>query len=178
MNLKAEQQSLYELLHEDTRCFVRMCDDDRALWVSDLPRRIGNDFETSERLQKAGFSVCYDAKNGLWYIDWTSETWQRFLAASPDFMPAFPSESEYHEIYALCRLWLLHPAPFDENQLPILRRIVKLTAQPKVKMVRAARSLYEEASVQLRLGESVCSTGGRVLAFWLCEQMTGKETRV
>jgi len=176
MNLKAEQQRLYKLMPEETRCFVRMCDDDRALWVSDLPRRHGHDGETADRLQKAGFSVCYDEKDGLWYIDWTSETWQRILAVLPDSLPAFPAESKYHEIYALCRLWLLHPTPFDENQLPILRRIVKLIAQPKSKMVRAARSLYEEASAQIRLGENVCSAAGRVLAIWLSDHMTGKET--
>lgn len=176
MNLKAEQQRLYKLLPEETRCFVRMCDDDRALWVSDLPRRHGHDGETADRLQKAGFSVCHDEKDGLWYIDWTSETWQRILAVLPDSLPVFPAESEYHEIYALCRLWLLHPAPFSETPLPVLRRVVKLTAQPKFKMVRAARPLYEEASVQLRLGEKNCSAAGRVLAFWLSEHTNGKET--
>lgn len=176
MNLKAEQQRLYELMPEDTRCFVRMCDDDRALWVSDLPRRRGHDAEVAECLQKAGYSVCYDEQTGLWYIDWTSETWQRILAVLPNSLPAFPAESEYHETYALCRLWLLHPAPFSETPLPILRRVVKLTAQPKIKMVRAAQSLYEEASVQLRLGKIVCSAAGRVLACWLSNHMTGKET--
>ena len=73
MNLKSEQRRLYALLPQNARCFVRVCDDDSALWVSDLPRKREDCAEMLAKLQTEGFAVRLDEKARLWYIDWTKE---------------------------------------------------------------------------------------------------------
>lgn len=175
MNLKAEQRRLYALMPAEARCFVRVCDDDCALWVSDLPRKVSDCNVLAQRLRKEGFAVWVNESVRLWYIDWTAECWQSQLAELPQEIPALPLQDEYHEAYALCRLWMLHAAPVETEHLPALRRVTKLTSDHKSKMLRAVRSLHEETATRLRKGKTIPHAAGRVLAAWLYEHAYGKE---
>ena len=175
MNLKSEQRRLYDLLPVEARCFVRICDNDSALWVSDLPRK----YEASEKLlpvlNEAGFSVWQDEQSRLWYLDWTQERWIELLKTLPQSMPALPEREEYHEAYALCRLLIAHPAVLQKSHMPMLRRFIKLTAEKPAKLLQAVRGLYEENAVCLRNGTGVSYSAGCVLAAWLGEQMNDRE---
>lgn len=175
MNLKAEQRRLYDLLQQEARCFARVCDDGGALWVSDLPRKKNDCEAMADKLCAAGFAVRLDAQAKLWYVDWTWERWQEMLADVPDACPALPEADAWHEAYALCRLWLTHPAPFMQEHLPAVRRVLKLTAEPPREMLHAIRSMHEEAAVQLRAGKSIAHAAGRILAAWLNKHVYGKE---
>ena len=176
MQLKSEQRRLYELLPPDARCFVRVCDDDGALWVSDLPRKYENHPSLIPGLADEGFSVRLDEKSRLWYVDWTQERWLKTLETLPLEMPLFPQKSELHEIYALCRLLLAHPAPLDDTQLPMLRRTAKWTVQQPGALSGSVQAAYEEAALRLREGKPVAHAAGRILAGWLYEQgKHGKE---
>ena len=177
MKLKSEQTRLYESLPQDVRCFVRVCDDDSALWVSDLPRKQSSCYEMTGRLHEEGFRMWLDEKSKLCYMDWTMERWQEEISSLPQGCPRFPAQEEYHEAFALCRLWLMHPSELEEAHLPMLRRVVKLTAEPPVKLLRAVRGLHEAAAAQLREGKTVSYAAGRVLAAWIHEHAYGKETQ-
>ena len=169
MNLNAEQQKLYALMPADVRCFVRVCDRDDALWVSDLPRRLADCSEAEKRLKREGFAVRLDADSRLWYVDWSRERWQQMLEGLSNEMPSLPSQEAYHEVYALCRLYLLHPSGLEAEHLPAVRRAIKLTAAQQGQGLRAVRSLHEEAARQLREGKNIAHAAGLVLAAWLNE---------
>ena len=177
MNLKSEQQRLYSLMPKETRCFVRMCDQDTALWVSDLPRRRDDCTQTAKMLAAEGFKVWLDEKSRLWYVDWTEERWQELLAELPNNFPLLPSDETYHEVYALCRLWLLHPSAWEDEHLPALRKTLKWTAAQPGQMLRGVRFLHEEAALQLREGKTIAHAAGRILAAWLNEMENEKETK-
>ncbi len=177
MKLKAEQQRLYALMPQESRCFVRVCDHDTALWVSDLPRRQADCTKTEKRLRQAGFTVRLDEESCLWYVDWTEEQWRAVLSGLPGELPALPDDEAYHEIYALCRLYLLHPSGLEAEHLPVLRKTIKITAMQPGKRLGAVRSLHEEAASRLREGKSIACAAGLVLAAWLREIENGKETK-
>ena len=177
MILKSEQQRLYALLPEGSRCFVRVYDQESALWVSDLPRRIADCAETQKRLNEEGFSVRLDEKSRLWYIDWTEEHWQALLAGLPRELPALPADEAYHEAYALCRLCLLHPSEWEVGHLSVLRKTLKLIESQPGQRQKAVRSLQEETAVRLREGKTIAHAAGRILAAWLNALETGKETK-
>ena len=115
MNLKAEQRRLYALMPNDVHCFVRVCDDDGALWVSDLPRRQSDCSEMAAKLHAEGFRMRLDEDARLGYLDWTMEDWQEKISQFPQKTPDIPAQAEYHEAFALCRLWLMHPSELEED---------------------------------------------------------------
>jgi len=177
MNLKAEQQRLFALMPAEAHCFVRVCDHDAALWVSDLPRRLADCSAVEKQLKQEGFTAFLDAEAMLWYLDWTQEYWQKKLDELPQELPSLPVKEERHEIYALCRLYLLHPSALENEHLPALRKATKLTAAQPGQRLRAVRSLHEEAAWRLREGKSIAYAAGLVLAAWLSENENGKETQ-
>ena len=150
MVLKSEQRRLYALLPQEARCFVRVCDDDSALWVSDLPRKYEAIEDVADKLLNAGFEVQLDDNSRLWYIDWAWEAWIGVAGAQSCEMPQFPEHDAWHGTYALCRFLLSHPAEMEEGHLPFLRRVLKSMEQPQNKMQHSIRKLHEEAAVQLR----------------------------
>ena len=170
MNLKAEQKRLYESMPKDTRCFVRICDTDQALWVSDLPRRMPDAAQLSEKLSAQGFVCHLDENTRLWYIDWTAQRWEEMLSACPGSLPEFPLEECYHAAYALCRLWITHPSDLAPAAMPAVRRMLKLVQQPEEELLKSIASLHEEAAVQLRTGQPVAHAAGWILAQWLNER--------
>lgn len=163
MNLKHEQRRLFALLPMETHCFVKLCDDDRALWVSDLPRRA----DRLPELQPAGFQCEVDERSRLWYIDWTEERRRKVLDALPTEIPAFPAQEAYHEAYALCRWWLIHPGEWNAENAPVIRRVLKLTAQKEERMLTAVPALMQAAAQQWRVNRSSAYPAGQVLCEWL-----------
>ena len=164
MNPRAEQQRLFDLLSQQGQCFVRLCGDDSALWVSDLPRRANCD-GLVEKLRNEGFEV--RIADGLLYADWTEKNRQKYLSALPTELPALPLRPELHEAYALCRLLLLHPSEEKNRHMPMLRQMVKLTLRQPSDLFRAVRRMHEETAVSIRNGHAAASDAGRVLADWL-----------
>ena len=170
MKLKSEQKRLYESLPQDARCFVRVCDTDDALWISDLPRRMANVQQWENMLCNQGFACRLDTQTRLWYVDWTEERWEQMLVSYPDTLPEFPAEEKYHAAYALCRLWLLHPSARTPENLPMVRRMLKLTAEPEGKLLAAIAPLHAQAARCLRDGIPMAYDAGRILAGWLNER--------
>jgi len=172
MKLKTEQQRLYEILMAEKQCFVRVCEDDGALWVSDLPRKT-DCVDVIEKLRVEGFDG--RVADTLLYVDWTEEQWRKFTAALPESSPALPLPQEVHEAYALCRLLIHHPSERTQAHMPMLRRVVKLTQKKTPCLLKAVRSLYEEAAVQIRNHQTVACDAGRVLAKWIQEYVCERE---
>lgn len=170
MNLKAEQARLYELLSKENRCFVRVCDSNDALWVSDLPRKTDDLSGLESLLEQNGFTCRIDHDARLLYADWTQNRWKAMLSSFPPTLPAFMQNDRYHAAYALCRLWLSHPSDLSSDTLPAVRRMLKLTQQPEEKMLKSISSLHEEAAVQLRTGKPTAYAAGCILAKWLNER--------
>lgn len=166
MKAKAEQQRLYELLPEGS--FLRICRDDRAMWVSNWPVKTNDIPAIMTRLNEDGFVANVDG--GLCYLDWPEEAWQQLLAEQSGKLPPFPSLEKYHHAYALCRFWLLHPQPFAEEMLPMLRRVIKLAQGPEEQMLAAVKTLYEQAAQNWRETGFCAHAAGFVLAAWLKER--------
>lgn len=160
--LKREQDRLFQAL---PKCFVRICRSDDALWVCDLPRRMQNVQEEEEKLRRLGF-VC-TLEDGLWKIDWTEERRNALMEAYPERLPDFPLDERYHPAYALCRLWLLHPGKQTDENLPLLRRVLKLACDKEETMLKAIPSLHETAAEHLRRAIPCAHDAGRVLCQWL-----------
>jgi len=170
MNLKAEQQRLYELLSKEKRCFVRICDTDDAMWVSDLPRKTDDLSDAQSALWQNGFVCRFDKDTRLLYADWSENRWAEMLSNFPHTPPRFPQSDRYHAAYALCRLWLSHPSAFTPDTLPAVRRLIKLMQQPEEKILKSLLPLHEEAAVQLRMGLPAAHAAGWILAKWLNER--------
>ena len=84
IDLAAAQRAVYEALREatDASCFVRLCMDHGALWVSDLPRRTDRLAPALAALETLGVKNEPDPETGLWRLDWTAESWRERLDLS------------------------------------------------------------------------------------------------
>lgn len=170
MRLKSEQQRLYLAIAQEVRCFVHICAEDEALWVSDLPRRTEQYGEIVKSLEALGFSCRIDVEKQLCYVDWTQEKWQELFKAEPAHIPPLPRAQRYHEAYALCRLWLLHPAEQTRENLAPVRRLLKRMEEPEQRLLDEIGFFYREAAVRLREGKPAAYDAGRLLAGWLMER--------
>lgn len=170
MKLKAEQQRLYELLSKEARCFVRICETDEAMWISDLPRKTDSVEGAQKLLCENGFVCTPDDEARLLYLDWTLESWEEILSEMAAPLPALPANDRYHAAYALCRLWYAHPSPVTTETLPAVRRMLKLTLQPEGKLLRGLTALHEEAAAGLRNAQPIAHAAGGILADWLNER--------
>lgn len=169
IDLAAAQRAVYEAFREATGapCFVRLCTDHGALWVSDLPRRTERLTPATAALDALGISCRTDPATSLWRLDWTAEGWRERLDRLPDRTPALPRDEALHPAYALCRLLLLHPAPVERQPLEQVREIVKLAAGAPGPLLAAVPMLTGEAARRLRMGLPLAEGGGRVLADWI-----------
>ena len=179
MDLKSEQKRLFALLNAHARCFVRVCDDDRALWVSDLPRKSQDTLYRADELLAEGFCVWQDEAQRLLYVDLSQEQWQEMLETLPCELPALPKDETLHTAYALCRLWMLHSAQRVDEHMPMLRAAAKLVCESPSKITeRKLRALHEESAVRLRNGQTLPCEAGRLLAAWLNKYDSEKEMRI
>ena len=177
IDLAAAQKELYQELCQKGggKCFVRICSDDGALWISDVPR-LGIDLPAlRERLERRGLAVLPDASRALCRLDWTAEAWRSRLEGLPAQPPPLPANEELHPAYALCRLLLMHPAPLERQPMEMVRRVLKLTAQDGA-LKRAIPALHGLCAQRLRRGEALPSAAGGILAAWLAGQERKGET--
>lgn len=169
IDLAAVQRAVYEALREATgaSCFVRLCMDHGALWVSDLPRRTDRLAPALEALEALGIKNEPDPETGLWRLDWTAESWRERLDRLPDRPPALPRDEALHPAFALCRLLLLHPAPVERQPMAQVREVAKLAAGAPGPLLAAVPALAGEAARRLRMGMPLAEGAGRVLADWI-----------
>lgn len=169
IDLAAVQRAVYEALREATgaSCFVRLCMDHGALWVSDLPRRTDRLAPALEALEALGIKNEPDPETGLWRLDWTAESWRERLDRLPDRPSALPRDEALHPAYALCRLLLLHPAPVERQPMAQVREVAKLAAGAPGPLLAAVPALAGEAARRLRMGMPLAEGAGRVLADWI-----------
>lgn len=166
MKAKAEQQRLYGLLPQGA--FLRICRDDRAMWISNWPAKTADVQEILFRLNEMGFAAEVDG--GLCRMDWSEEAWQQLLKTFDATLPPLPVKEKYHQAYALCRFWLLHPQPFAEEVLPVLRKVIKLAEGPEEQLLAAVKPLHEQAAMNWRETGFCAHAAGLVLAAWLKER--------
>ena len=169
IDLAAAQRAVYEALRSaaDAPCFVRLCLDHGALWVSDLPRRTGRLVSAMAALDALGVRYETDSATGLWRLDWTAEGWRERLDQLPDRPPALPYNEALHPAYALCRLLLFHPAPVERQPMAQVREMAKLAAGAPGPLLAAVPALTGEAARCLRMGLPLAEGAGRVLADWI-----------
>lgn len=168
MHLPAEQRRLHDLM--PARCFVRVCRTDDALWVSDLPRRFSQWRDTVRTLETAGFRCRLRREDGLLSVDLSEGAWLCAVQSLPDSLPVLPAREALHPVYALCRVWMLHPCAWADEPLPVLRRVTKLTSGSEDALLRAVPKLHQEAAQSLREGGPCAYGAGRWLACWLAEK--------
>ncbi len=179
MDLKSEQKKLFALLNTYARCFVRVCDDDRALWVSDLPRKSQETLYRADELLAEGFCAWEDEAQRLLYVDLSLNKWQELIDSLPCKLPALPKDETLHTAYALCRLWMLHPTQRADEHMPMLRTAAKLVCEaPSKTAERKLRTLYEESAVRLRNSQTLPCDAGRLLAAWINNYDSEKEMRI
>lgn len=169
IDLAGAQRAIYETIRgaAGAPCFVRLCMDHGALWVSDLPRRTDRLAPALSALVALGIRCDTDPATGLWRLDWTAEGWRERLERLPDCLPALPRDEALHPAYALCRLLLLHPAPVERQPMAQVREVVKLAAGAPGPLLAAVPALTGEAARCLRMGLPLAEGAGRVLADWI-----------
>ena len=169
IDLAGAQRAIYEAIRGAAcaPCFVRLCMDHDALWVSDLPRRTERLNPALSALESLGLRCETDPATGLWRLDWTAEGWRERLERLPDCLPALPRDEALHPAYALCRLLMMHPAPVERQPLEQVREIVKLAAGTPGPLLAAVPVLTGEAARRLRMGMPLAEGAGRVLADWI-----------
>lgn len=169
IDLAGAQRAIYETIRgaAGAPCFVRLCMDHGALWVSDLPRRTDRLAPALSALVALGIRCDTDPATGLWRLDWTAEGWRERLERLPDCLPALPRDEALHPAYALCRLLLLHPAPVERQPMAQVREMAKLAAGAPGPLLAAVPALTGEAARCLRMGLPLAEGAGRVLADWI-----------
>lgn len=169
IDLAGAQRAIYETIRgaAGAPCFVRLCMDHGALWVSDLPRRTDRLAPALSALVALGIRCDTDPTTGLWRLDWTAEGWRERLERLPDCLPALPRDEALHPAYALCRLLLLHPAPVERQPMAQVREMAKLAAGAPGPLLAAVPALTGEAARCLRMGLPLAEGAGRVLADWI-----------
>lgn len=167
---KAAQSAVYQALqaHAKRPCFLRLCDQPCALWVTDFPR--GNADAAPARAALEALDCTCTESRGLWYIDWKRERWRQELEQLPDTLPPFPAEEALHPAYALCRLWLAHPFEWNDQPMEAIRRIWQLPQKPRSVVLKALPALHMESAMRLRKHQPLPFYGARILAQWLMEQ--------
>lgn len=169
IDLAGAQRAIYETIRgaAGAPCFVRLCMDHGALWVSDLPRRTDRLAPALSALVALGIRCDTDPTTGLWRLDWTVEGWRERLDRLPDRPPALPRDEALHPAYALCRLLLLHPAPVERQPMAQVREMAKLAAGAPGPLLAAVPALTGEAARCLRMGLPLAEGAGRVLLDWI-----------
>lgn len=169
IDLAGAQRAIYETIRgaAGAPCFVRLCMDHSALWVSDLPRRTERLTPAAAALDALGISCRTDPATSLWRLDWTAEGWRERLDQLPDRPPALPYNEALHPAYALCRLLLFHPAPVERQPMAQVREVAKLAVGAPGALLVAVPALAGEAARCLRMGTPLAEGAGRVLADWI-----------
>lgn len=161
----------YKALRSFGPCFLRACATSDALWVTDLGRRMPDAALAAEALEPLGIVVNPDEKTRLWKLDWTAARYQTLGDQLPRDLPPFPGDPALEEVYALCRLLLLHPAPFPEQPLEPVREILKL--ERAAAALPVIRRVHGDCAAALRRGEPLPFLAGGLLCRWLNQMERG-----
>lgn len=164
------QQKLWQLLteHSAIQPMLRISREDDCLWVCDLPRRM--DAEACEnirqRAENAGFVIHLQEATRLWQID--------LCPSDPLFGDApalpLPEDEPRHTAYGLYRLLKAHPSQPDQQPLPLLRAILKLTLKPHQESQTAIFSLTSQCAALLNRKQPLPSAACNALAQWICQE--------
>ena len=170
--LKNLQTQLHDLcaLYSPKPFFLRRSLTHDCLWVSDLSRRV--DARHLKLLAKAlenqGFFIFFTEETQLLGIDLSREGYAALLQNFPILPPLLPANEFLHPAYALCRLLLSHPVPFEQQPLAPLREILKAVSAPEeLTLLQRIPSLSQQCAQRLREKNPLPHAAGRVLAEWL-----------
>ena len=170
VELMKRQQLLRRLLTEETAVqpMLRISREDDSLWVCDLPRRM--DAEACEairqRAENAGFTIHLQEATRLWQID--------LCPTDPLFgnAPALPlpADENRHAAYGLYRLLKAHPSPPDQQPLPLLHAILKLTLKPHQESQTSVLALASQCAALLNRKLPLPSAACNALSQWICQE--------
>ena len=170
VELLHRQQKLWQLLTEESAIqpMLRISRKDDCLWVCDLPRRIGADVceAIRQRAENAGFVIRLQETSRLWQID--------LRPSDPLFGDAptlpLPEDETRHAAYGLYRLLKAHPSRPNQQPLPLLRAILKLTLKSHQESQAASLSLTSQCAALLNRKQPLPSAACNALAQWICQE--------
>lgn len=164
------QQRLWQLITENTgiQPMLRISREDDCLWVCDLPRRADAAVcgTISRRMEKAGFILRLQESTRLWQIDLCSS--DALFGDAP--VLSLPADETLHAAYGLYRLLKAHPAPWEQQPLPLLRAIVKLTLKPHQVCQAALANLTGQCAALLNRKQPLPSAACHALAKWISQE--------
>lgn len=170
VELLHRQQKLWQLLTEGSAIqpMLRISREDDCLWVCDLPRRMDSDVCESirQRAENAGFVIRLQEATRLWQIDLSLS--DPLFGDAP--MLPLPEDETRHAAYGLYRLLKAHPSPPDQQPLPLLRAILKLTLKTHRESQTASLSLTSQCAALLNRKQPLPSAACNALAQWICQE--------
>ena len=146
------------------RAFVKLCDTDDALLVSDAPKRMDGQALAGAltRLAQAGYTA-QTTPRGLLAIDWTESRWQELFEQNITAgEPALPQNEALHACYALATLLLLHPAPPAQQPKLLLRNLLKAACR-KGGLAAAAPPMLAACAQRLRMHQALPTAAASLL---------------
>ncbi len=167
-DLRREVNGLFEKAGPNhRRPFVRRADDDGYLLCSDAPRRLADPAGALPLFAQAGLILC--EKNGLWFFDVPAIKYGQLAAFLPDRAPEWPRDEKYLDVFALCRMLLLHPGPVSRQPLGFVRLTLKAVEAGEHQVLSLGESMPPRLSLLLRKKQPLPALAGGVLSYWLCD---------
>ena len=164
--LTASKTELKELLAD--KAFIRISDDDAALFISDAPRRL-----EAEHLEKVIQQlslreyVAWATPEQMLLIDWSISRWGSWQQKTQTCsLPPFPTSVEVYPIYSLARLLAAHPTPLEHQPLALVRKILKAQSQ-KVDLISFSNKQIETCAYRLRRKETLQAAALSCVCDWL-----------
>lgn len=168
--LMDRQQRLWDLLREYSpiQPMLRISREDDCLWICDLPRRLEEAVCETVRthLEQNGFSVYLQEKTHLWQID-LLPTDALFTDESLHLLP-FPDCERLHGAYALYRMLKKHPSPYEQQPVPLIRSILKLTLKPPEET--SFFGITSQCAALLNRKQPLPSAACKTLAQWISQE--------
>lgn len=164
------QQKLWQLLTNDSAIqpMLRISREDDCLWVCDLPRRMDSDVceAIRQRAENAGFVIRLQEATRLWQIDLRPS--DSLFGDAPALL--LPEDETRHAAYGLYRLLKAHPGKADQQPLPLLRAILKLTLKSHQESQVVSLSLTSQCAALLNRKQPLPSAACNALAQWICQE--------
>lgn len=168
VDLLSLQRDIHTRLSKIAPCFLRISLDDRALWVSDLPRKTA--FSGDTAALPDGLCCFVDDASRLLCIDLSAETYGVLSDGFAGVMPSYPDNADDLPDYRLCRLLLSHPAPLSLQPMELNRRVLKLLFHPKLYKANETEAVYSQCAQLLRRKMPLPYFGGCLLAARLSQK--------
>ena len=139
------QQEVYTILTncaQEHHFFLKRNNDERALFISDYPRRAKAIAKAENLLRSHGY-VLTQQNADLWHIDMTVTKYARCMPVEQELR--FPICEKWHEAYALCRFLLLHAQEDREETLPLVRSMMKTMMVGEKEVLQHVSQWHERA---------------------------------